>query len=185
MKKGSRNERAHSAPGRRKEVYRYLPLTSTYFFLWCAGLQLSASSGDNGDSAPMNPSQRKTRSPHFHRRNPLWFKACLTCSGFSLVRCLRPGFSLSSGSDPQALFNIIQETSRLLLFLKGFQPAIPTQNPNRYESAQGVFCSTLLRLAPLFQEPFFSVLRQPRGSIAQVEGSPCPQDLAVAGRAAA
>ena len=45
----------------------------------------------------MNRSQRKTRSSDFHRRNLLWFKACLTCSGFSIVRCLRPGFSLSSG----------------------------------------------------------------------------------------
>ena len=35
-----------------------------------------------GDSAPMKRSQRKTRSPHFDRRNPLWYKPCLTCSAF-------------------------------------------------------------------------------------------------------
>ena len=110
----------------------------------------------------MNRSQHKTRSPHFDCCNPLWFNACLTCSGFSIVRCLRPGFSLSSGFfrakkrilrrkdnneprtttfKPQApglksqapglhrtLFNIIQETSRLLLFLKGFRERRASEN---------------------------------------------------------
>ena len=41
-----------------------------------------------GDSrihpAPTKPCKHKTRSRHFGRRKPLWFKACLTCSAFRL-----------------------------------------------------------------------------------------------------
>ena len=76
----------------------------------------------------MKRSQRKTRSTHFHRRNPLRFKACLTFSAFrrSAARSLLLNAHGVSAAPPNNLSKgplgppAVQADSGLFIFCKEF-----------------------------------------------------------------